>query len=70
MDGKKRDRSYIQCLNCGNVYAMGHKIPMSESIVKSVCPSCNYSRGLHCGYDETDVAELKDFYLDERYFIY
>ena len=49
---------------------MEHKIPMSESIVKSICPGCNYSRGLHCGYDETDVAELKDFYLDERYFIY
>ena len=66
MDGKKRDRSYIQCLNCGNVYAMERKIP----IVKSICPSCNHDRGLHCGYDETDVAELKDFYLDERYFIY
>lgn len=67
---RKEDCSYIQCLNCGGIYIMEHKIPISVSIVKSECPRCQYDRGLHCGYNEMDVMELKDPYLDERYFNY
>lgn len=71
MDGRgKESCSYIQCLNCGKIYTMERKIPISVSIVKSECPWCQHGRGLHCGYNEMDVMELKDPYLDERYFIY
>lgn len=67
---KKEDGSYIQCLNCGKIYTLKRKLPMSVSIVQSECPKCQYERGLHCGYNEIDVMELKDPYLDERYFNY
>ena len=46
------------------------KIPISISVVKVECPKCEWEKGLNCGYDDMDVMELKDPYLDERYFIY
>ena len=67
---KKEDGSYIQCLNCGEIYILERKIPISVSIINSECPRCHYKRGLHCGHNEMDVMELKDPYLDERYFNY
>lgn len=67
---KSDNRSYIQCLSCGEIYIMERKIPISVSIVKSECPRCKHKQGLHCGYSEMDVMELKDPYLDERYFNY
>ena len=71
MDGKGRENiSYIQCLNCGEIYIVERKLPISISIVKSECPRCKNVKGLHCGHNEMDVIELKDPYLDERYFNY
>ena len=70
MDAKKRDRSYIQCLNCGNIYTVERKIPIGNAIVNTICPKCSHKRGLNCGQSEDDIAELKDSFLDERYFIY
>ena len=70
MRPRKEDCSYIQCLNCGEIYTTGRKIPISISIVRSECPMCHHGKGLNCGNDEMDVMELKDPYLDERYFIY
>lgn len=70
MDGRGKESSYIQCLSCGEIYTVDRKIPMSASIIKSECPRCQYAKGLHCGYNEIDVMELKDPYLDERYFNY
>jgi hypothetical protein len=71
VDGRgKEESSYIQCLNCGKIYIIDRKIPISVSIVKSECPSCEHIKGLHCGYNEMDVLELKDWTLDDRYFNY
>ena len=70
MDARKEDGNYIQCLNCGNIYIVGRKIPIGVSIVKSECPRCHHGKGLNCGDNEMDVMELQDPYLDERYFIY
>lgn len=71
MDGRGKERSsYIQCLNCGEIYTLKRKIPIGISIVKSECPRCKHSKGLNCGHNEMDVMELKDPYLDERYFNY
>lgn len=43
---------------------------MARSIVNSYCTECGYGRALNCGYTEMDLMELKDPYLDERYFRY
>lgn len=68
--GTKKGRCYIQCLSCGDIYDVEYKIPISNAIVNIVCPKCGYKRGLNCGCNKDDVAELKDSFLDERYFIY
>jgi hypothetical protein len=41
---------------------------MSISVLRSWCPRCEWGKGLNCGYDEMDLMELKDPYLDERYY--
>lgn len=68
MDTKGKEITYIQCQNCGNIHIIERKIPMSIAIVKSHCQRCGNEKGLNCGYNEMDVMELKDPYLDERYY--
>ena len=67
MDAVK-ERTYVQCLNCGHIHIIERKIPMSVSVIRLWCPRCEYERALNCGYNEMDLMELKDPYLDERYF--
>ena len=62
-----RNQTYVQCLNCGHIHIIDRKIPMSISVIKSWCPKCEWIKGLNCGYDEMDVMELKDPYIDARY---
>jgi len=66
--GSEKERTYVQCLNCGHIHIVERKIPMSVSVVRSYCQRCEYGKGLNCGYNEMDVMELKDPYLDERYY--
>ena len=68
--GTRKEKSFVQCLNCGHIHVVEYKIPISVSVVKLECPKCEWSKGLNCGYNEMDVMELKDPYLDERYFNY
>ena len=70
MEGREKERTWIQCRSCGNVYQINKKVSIEKSIVEVVCPRCHYNKGLNCGYSEMDVLELKDYYLDERYFSY
>ena len=69
MDTRK-EKTWVQCLNCGHIHMVEWKIPINISVVKVECPKCEWLKGLNCGYNETDIMELKDPYLDERYFIY
>jgi len=64
----KEEKTWVQCLNCGHIYIIERKIPIAISIVKSWCPKCEHNHALNCGYSEMDLMELKDPYLDERYF--
>jgi hypothetical protein len=64
----EKERTYVQCINCGHIHIVERKIPMSISVVRSYCPRCEYIKGLNCGYSELDVAELQDYFLDERYY--
>ncbi len=63
-----KERTYIQCLNCGYIHIIERKIPMTISVVRSWCSRCEWDKGLNCGYDEDDLSELADPYLDERYY--
>ena len=64
----EKDRTYVQCLNCGQIHIVERKIPMERTIVNSYCKKCECGRALNCGYNEDDVDELRDYFLDERYY--
>ena len=66
----RKEKTWVQCLNCGHIHTVERKIPISISVAKVECPKCEWEKGLNCGYNEMDVMELKNPYLDERYFIY
>lgn len=66
----ERDQTFVQCNKCGHIHIVERKIPMEKSIIKSYCTKCGYEKALNCGYNEDDVVKLRDYFLDERYFIY
>ena len=66
----ERDHTFVQCTSCGHIHIVERKISMERAIIKLYCPRCGHGKALNCGYVEDDVVELKDPYLDERYFIY
>ena len=66
----EKETTYVQCTNCGHIHMVERKVPMSRSIVDAHCKKCGYDRALNCGYTEMDLMELKDPYLDRRYFLY
>ena len=64
----EKDRTWLQCTNCGRIHIVERKIPMEKSIINLYCDKCGNGRALNCGYSEMDLMELKDPYLDWRYF--
>jgi hypothetical protein len=69
MDAGK-ERTWLQCTNCGHIHIVERKIPMQISVVNSYCNRCRYNKALNCGYSEDDADELRDYFLDERYYSY
>ena len=67
---EEREKTWVQCTNCGHIYTIDDIIPMEKAIINSTCRKCEHERALNCGYSETDCEELKDPYLDCRYFMY
>lgn len=67
---KERERTWLQCTNCGHIHIVERKIPIEKAIVRSYCQKCENERALNCGHSEDDVVELQDYFLSERYFIY
>ena len=65
---ENKERTYLQCLHCGHIHTIERKIPMEKSVVRLYCPMCEYEKSLNCGYNEDDLAELRDPCLDSRYF--
>lgn len=68
MNGK--EQTYIQCQNCGHLYTVQKKIPISASIIKAKCPKCEYERGLNCGDKEEDIYMCYNVNLDPRWYEY
>lgn len=66
----EKERTWLQCTNCGHIHIVERKIPMEKSIVNSYCERCGHNRALNCGYSEDDLSELQDPFLDERYYNY
>lgn len=66
----EKDRTWLQCTNCGHIHIVERKIPMERAIVRSYCERCGYERALNCGYSEDDLVELQDYFLNERYYYY
>jgi ssDNA-binding Zn-finger/Zn-ribbon topoisomerase 1 len=65
-----KEKTFIQCLNCGHIHIIERKIPISVSVVRCECPKCEYLKGLNCGNKEEDVYVFYDPGLDGRYYNY
>lgn len=70
MNTEKRDSTWIQCQNCGNLYLIDKNIPIDVSIVRSECPRCGEYSGLNVGDNEEDYYLYMNPNVDERYFYY
>ena len=66
----EKERSWLQCTNCGYIHIVERKISFEIAIIRSHCERCGNNRALNCGHSEDDAYELADNFLDERYFIY
>jgi hypothetical protein len=50
----EKEKTYVQCTNCGHIHIVERKIPINISVVKSECPKCEWPKGLNCGNKEED----------------
>ena len=66
--GTERERTWLQCTNCGHIHIVERKIPFEVTIVRSYCKLCENDRALNCGHSEDDVELLRDVFLDYRYY--
>ena len=64
----EKEKTWLQCTNCGRMHIVERKISMVRSVVNSYCERCGHNRALNCGYNEDDANLLQDTFLDERYF--
>ena len=68
MEVKGKDRTWIQCQSCGNIYLINKKVSIERSIVKSVCPECDCPVGLNCGDSKEDIYYFMNPNVDSRYY--
>lgn len=68
LEGRGKERTWIQCQSCGNVYQINKKVSIEKSIVESVCPICRGHVGLNCGDKEEDIYVYMNVNLDNRYY--
>lgn len=71
MKAKSGQKTWVQCTQCGKVYSISQRVPVSELYVESECPKCGYEdMALNCGDNEDDIYLYYDPYMDERYYKY
>lgn len=70
MESKWKQRTFVQCQSCGNIYQIADKISVEKSIIKSTCPRCGENIGLNCGDKKEDIYIYMNTNLDERYYSY
>ena len=66
--GTEKERTWLQCTNCGHIYIIDRKVSFEIAIVRSYCKQCGNERALNCGHSEDDAELMRDIFLDERYF--
>ena len=65
---QEKERTWLQCTNCGCIYIIERQIPIEKVFIDLYCNKCGNGRALNCGYSEDDLSILKDAFLDERYY--
>lgn len=70
MDLSKNGITWVQCQICGKLYKIPQKLPVEALIVKAICPTCNGTKALNCGEDESDIYLYMNHTLDNRYYEY
>ena len=65
-----KEKTFIQCLNCGHIHIINKNISVGVSVVQAECPRCEWLKGLNCGQTEEEIYYFYDPGLDDRYFKY
>ena len=68
LEGRGKERTWIQCQSCGHIYQVNKKVSIEKSIIESVCPECRGHVGLNCGDKEEDIYVYMNVNLDNRYY--
>ena len=64
-----KEKTYVQCQNCGHIYYIEQTVPIDKLYIASVCPECEEDvKVLNCGNKEEDLYFYYDPVLDERYY--
>jgi transcription elongation factor Elf1 len=66
--GAEKEKTWLQCTNCGHIHIVERKIPIEKVIINSHCERCGHGKALNCGYSEDDSDYLRDHFLDSRYY--
>ena len=70
MDMTRREKTWIQCTECGEIYTIDRSVSIEKMYVASVCPRCGNKRGLNCGHNKDDLYLFMNVNLDYRYYKY
>ena len=65
---ESKDRTFLQCTNCGEVYQVEQEYDIESLYINSCCPHCEHKRALVCGNSLDDIYELYDPVLDKRFY--
>ena len=70
LKSEEKEYTYVQCQCCGHLYIVDNKIPITMSIINSICPKCGNNIGLNCGNRKEDIYLYMNENLDWRYYNY
>ena len=70
MDAAREQGTWIQCAHCGHMYYIERNVSNNKLYITSECSRCGCKKGLNCGSNESEIYDLYNLNLDERYFKY
>lgn len=71
MSTSKKQGTWIQCQQCGEIHFIQKLIAIDKLYITSFCPRCNKcTKGLNCGDNIDDIYLFENVNVDPRYYQY